>query len=114
MPERRALCQGHAGETCLPTPHEYLGPAQPSLGGALACYLVVQHRERDAKDREGVFGAELVVGDVHVELLGEAVQGQVVAGLVEAAAAGEDEVVAGWGRGSRVAVKLPWGMGSRC
>jgi hypothetical protein len=32
----------------------------------------VQDQERDAKDGEGVFRAELAVADVHIELLGEA------------------------------------------
>ena len=85
---------------------------------------VVEHKEGQSEDPEGVFGSQLVALDVDVEFLREAVDGhgaevsggrvdvgEVVAGVVEAAAAGEDEAAAGPNVGASVAVKLPCGTG---
>ena len=65
-------------------------------------YPVVEHEKWQAEDGEGVRGVQLVIVDVDVELLGEAVDGQcgevsggwvdvgqVVAGVVEVASAGQ-------------------------
>ena len=70
-------------------------------------------------------GAQLATLEVDVELLGEAVDGegghlagvgvdvgQVVAGVVEFASAGQDQSTAGAGVGTNVAVKLPCGTGN--
>ena len=85
---------------------------------------VVEDEEREPEDPEGVLGAQFVVLDVHVELFGEAMDrqgrelsgggvdvGQVVARVIEVAAAGEHQTTAGSRGGSRVAVKLACGSG---
>ena len=64
----------------------------------------MEDEERQPEDPEGVLGAQLVVLDVHVELFGEAMDrqsrelsgggidvGQVVARVIEVAAAGQHE-----------------------
>ena len=76
---------------------------------------VMEDEEGQPEDPEGVLGAQFVVVDVYVELFGEAMDrecgqlivvlvdvGEVVAGVIERAAAGEPQPAAGsrpWGEG---------------
>jgi hypothetical protein len=71
----------------------------------------MQDEEGQPEDGEGVLGSQLAVLHVDVELFGEAMDGQhreipgglvdvgeVVAGLVQVAAAGQDQAATGGGR----------------
>src|SRR5215470_11540030 len=83
-----------------------------SRGGAgrFAVYPVVEDEKRQPEDRESVLGPQFAVVDVDIELFGEAVDrqhrelpggwvgvGEVVAGLVQVAAAGQGQATAGAG-----------------
>src|SRR5262249_14363032 len=78
--------------------------------GGLAADQVVEDEEGQPEDGEGVLGPQLAVVCVDVELFGEALDrqhrevpggwvdvGEVVAGLVLSAAAGQDQATAGAG-----------------
>ena len=84
----------------------------------------MQDQEREAEHRERVLGPQLVAAGVHVELLGEARHlqrgqlprlrvdvGQVVAGVLQRAAAGQGQAAVRAVAGSRVAVRSPCGTG---
>src|SRR5690348_5235516 len=77
-------------------------------GGGFAMYPVVEDEERQPEDGEGMLGPQFAVLDVDVEPFGEAVDrqhrellggwvdvGEVVARLVQVAAAGQDQATAG-------------------
>src|SRR5262249_53161073 len=84
----------------------------PSSRGAcgLAVHPVVEHEERQPEDGESMLGPQFAVLDIDVELFGEALDrqhgelfggwvdvGEVVARLVQVAAAGQDQATAGAG-----------------
>jgi hypothetical protein len=86
-----------------------IGEAGGAAPGGLAAHPVVQDQEGQPEDGKGVLSLQFAVLGVDVELLGEAVNrqrregpavrvdvGEVVAGLVQVAAAGQDQAAAGY------------------
>ena len=104
----RLLLVDQTGSRALARPASFSGSSRQLVAGsALPVHPVVQHHERKAENPERVLRAQFAVLHVRVELFGEALHGgrrqlprlsvdvrQVVAGVFQLAAAGQDQPAA--------------------